>query len=188
MTCIAGYIKGKDVYIGGDSWFGDINSYSLTKSPKVRPYAISGLASPILIGVSGAFRPVTVLDRMEFPPMIADHRKWAEGIFIDALRQALWANGYIGWVDGQEMFPEWANFLMGFAGELYVVESNLQVIQVAQPYVAIGAGEWHAEGAFAAMEQLKQAISPKRRVEIALRAAATHSPYVAPPFTIFRTG
>jgi len=38
------------------------------------------------------------------------------------------------------------------------------------------------------LEQLKRAIAPKRRVEIALRAAAMHSPYVAPPFTVYRTG
>ena len=188
MTCIAGYVaKGGDVYIGGDSWIGDGGSHSITKSPKVRPYPVAGLRSPILIGITGPIRPATVLDRMAFPPVISNYRKWAEGLFIDALRQALWENGYISWIDGAEAFPEWTQLLMGFGGELYVVEENLQVVQVGQPYIAIGAGQYHAEGAFAAMEQFKQTVAPKRRVEVALKAAAAHSPYVCPPYAIFRT-
>jgi len=188
MTCIVGYVKGGDVYMGADSFVGGEWSRYQTAEPKVRVLAVPGLRHPVLVAVTGLLRIKTILDHMSMPAMIADQRRWVDEIFIDALRQAMWAAGYIKWEDGQEQMPEPNVLLMGFGGHLYSIENNFQVLQVAQPYLAEGAGMFHAEGAMAAMESIKPVIAPKRRVELALRAAAAHSPYVAPPYAIFRTG
>jgi|SRR3990167_2478749 len=188
MTCVVGYIKGTDVWMGSDSWVGDAMSYGKLKGAKVTPHSVDGLQHPILIGWAGALRLATVIERMAFPPMVDDHRRWVDSLFIDVLRKAMWEAGYLRWEDGYEQTPEPNALLIGFSGHLYRMYEGLEILEVAQPYASIGIGELHADGAFAAMENIKPAIAPKRRVELALKAAATHSPYVAPPFTIFRTG
>lgn len=188
MTCVVGYVKGSDVFMGADSWVGDAMGYAKIKGAKVRPFSISGLPRPILIGWCGALRLSTIIERMAMPPMTDDQRYWVDTAFVDALRKAMWEAGHISWNNGYETMPEPNALLIGFSGHLYRMYEGLEILEVAQPYASIGIGELHADGAFAAMENIKPSIAPKRRVELALRAAAAHSPYVAPPFTIFRTG
>jgi hypothetical protein len=70
--------------------------------------------------------------------------------------------------------------LVGVGGRLFRVCSHLSVSESATGYAAIGSGGALAMGSLASTE----GQPPRRRVELALRAAERHNGFVAPPFTI----
>jgi hypothetical protein len=186
VTCIAGYVRGKSVWMGSDRFIGNMVEKGFVLRPKISEYEVPGSKTNMILGNAGAVRITTVIDHnMQMPPMINDVDAYIEDCFITSLRKAMWEAGYIYWENGFEQMPEGVEMLIGFRGRLFTVWDNLAVSTVRLPYACVGAGAYHANGALAALEMgAPKRTTPKARIEIALKAAALHSPWVSPPFTI----
>lgn len=74
--------------------------------------------------------------------------------------------------------------ILGFNGHLYSIEEDLQIGEMALPYIATGCGADFAFGSMDTSFKLSKRMAPRKRVQLALEAAAVFSAGVCPPFTI----
>ncbi|MDP9372071.1 MAG: hypothetical protein M3Q65_06395 [Chloroflexota bacterium] len=175
MTCIVGLVEGDTVYIGGDS--AGVAGYSLV----VRADEKAFRNGPMLFGFTSSFRMGQLL-RYAFNPPEYDDRKDLYGYmvttFVDAVRDCLKAGGYAKKQSDQE---EGGTFLVGFRGELFVVEGDYQVGRARDGYYAVGCG---AEIALGSLHATAGYFPPLKRAEVALQAAERFSAGVRGPFVI----
>lgn len=179
MTCIAGYAYGDGVVVGADDrWSTDYVGRGLSIDK------VYVLQDAYVIGVSGTVRAANLIEH-EFrpPPRIEkdkDIHKFMVTDFIVALRACYMAGGSATFENGTEKGP--AQLLVGVRGRLFQVGMDYQVAEFRGGYDAIGSGAEVALGAFAAMADVEAAgeidvewLTPYRRVEVALGAAAEHA-------------
>jgi len=174
MTCIVGLVHDGDVYIGGDSAGIAGLSVSIRADEKVFGNG------PFIMGFTTSFRMGQLLRYKFSPPAQTVHQGDMEYMvtsFIDACRQCFAGNGF-----GDKDASAGGNFLVGYKGKLYNIESDYQVGVPKLAYDAVGCGTDLALGAMFATEGL----SPEQRINAALSAASHFSAGVSPPFTILR--
>ena len=174
MTCIVGLVHDGDVYIGGDSAGIAGLSVSIRADEKVFGNG------PFIMGFTTSFRMGQLLRYKFAPPAQTVHQNDMEYMvtsFIDAVRQCFAGNGF-----GDKDASVGGNFLVGYKGKLYNIESDHQVGLPKLAYDAVGCGTDLALGALYATEGL----TPEQRINAALSAASTFSAGVAPPFTILK--
>lgn len=100
-------------------------------------------------------------------------------IFIDEVRSRF---KYGGWMEKTNEQEKGGDFLVAIHGVLFVIHSDFQVGVPLDGYDAVGSGSDIAHGALYATKIL--GLDPRRRIEIALSAAAEHNAGVRPPFKI----
>jgi hypothetical protein len=174
MTCIVGLVHGGDVYIGGDS--AGVAGLSITIRSDEKVFG----NGPFVFGFTTSFRMGQLLRYKLAPPAQTVHQNDMEYMvtsFIDACRQCFSQNGF-----GDKDATIGGNFLVGYHGKLYNIESDYQVGIPKLPFDAVGCGSELALGAMFATE----GMPPEDRVNAALAAASTFSAGVAPPFIILR--
>jgi len=180
MTCIVGYIEKGKVIIGGDSaGVGDL-SIHIRRDPKVFK------TGPFIMGFTSSFRMGQLLMSSMFHP---PHQKkdqtdydFMVTTFIEAIKDCFDDGGYSQkYKDGDD---KGGTFLVGYKGELYMIESDYQVAMNHDKFMAVGCGEELAEGAMFAMTQcdITYPNTPKGIMTTALEAAAHFSGGVAAPF------
>jgi ATP-dependent protease HslVU (ClpYQ) peptidase subunit len=186
MTCIVGLnAKGK-IWIGGDSAGVDSDNMMrvVRKDPKV--FKLANGTSQFIVGYAGSFRFGQIM-RYKFTPPDqtegTDDYAYLVTDFMDALRTATKEAGFTKVDDSVESFEE-SSALLGFNGKLYTVEEDLQVGEMALPYCALGCGSDFAFGSMETSFKLSKRMSPRKRIQLALEAAAVFSAGVCPPFTI----
>jgi len=174
MTCIVGLEAEGKVFIGGDSaaargW--DIFPTRLRKVFKREKF---------LIGYTTSFRmgqllqcKLTVREREEDE----DDLNYLVVGFVEAVRDCLKTGGFTKVKDEKE---EGGEFLVGYDGRLYRIESDFQVNSSRNGLMAAGSGEAYALGNLLATGHL----APRKRIVAALRAAARFSNGVCPPFYV----
>lgn len=173
MTCAVGIVRSGRVWIGADS-AATSDDLIATRAPKVFR------AGPLLVGFAGSYRSAQVLEHGLEVPSQADGQSdlaWLSTTFLDALRQAQRRAGAIrrdAEVDGSA-----TAYLIGYRGALYELDGEY-AIGVVGEYAAIGSGGAVALGSLHATP----ALSPRRRVEAALEAAACHCVGVRAPFSV----
>jgi hypothetical protein len=184
MTCIVGLVQNGNVYIGGDS--AGIGDWNLTIR-KDRKVFRNG---EFLIGGTASFRMIQLLHHAFEPPKIppfcdsdADIEKFMATTFIDAIRQCFKDGGYATKTSEQEAGGQ---FLVGFRGHLFDIQSDYQVQEALCGYDAIGCGLEVALGSFHATSDsdLAEADRAPLRVMKALAAAEHHNAGVRGPFYI----
>jgi ATP-dependent protease HslVU (ClpYQ) peptidase subunit len=174
MTCIVGLVHNGDVYINGDSAGVAGLSVSIRADEKVFGNG------PFIMGFTTSFRMGQLLRYKLSPPAQTVHQGDMEYMvtsFIDACRQCFAGNGF-----GDKDATVGGNFLVGYKGKLYNIESDYQVGIPQTTYDAVGCGSDLALGAMYATEGL----NPEQRINAALSAASNFSAGVAPPFTILK--
>ena len=102
--------------------------------------------------------------------------------FIDAIREALKNGGYAKEKDERE---KGGTFLVGVQGRLFCIERDYQVEEAKIGYHAVGNGGKIALGSLYATQSME--LSPRRRLETALEAAAYHSSDTRAPFLFVTT-
>lgn len=176
MTCIVGLETENGVIIGGDSaatsdW--DIHETRLRKVFK---------RGEFLIGYSSSFRMGQLLQyklSVEQQQEGQTDLEYLATTFIDAVRKCLNENGFTKIESGQE---EAGQFLIGYRGRLYIVESDFHVNSNTDGFMAIGCGANFALGSLWANKDLP----PKERVKQALETAGHFSNGVCGPYhTVF---
>lgn len=180
MTCIVAVEHDGKVYMGGDSAGSNGYSIAIMTEPKVFR------RGKFLIGYTTSFRMGQLLQHTLKPPALT--AEWADNIpgfmvakFIPAVRKCLSDGGYL---KKSDEVIKGGTFLVGFKGELYVVESDMQVGRVADGYYAVGSGSDLALGSMYTSGHFGNRRPPKARLLDALHSAAHHACGVAGPFTI----
>ena len=188
MTCIVGLnAKGK-IWIGGDAAGSDSTTMTrvVRKDQKVFKLGSLNGTEQFIIGYAGSFRFGQLL-RYKFTPPDkaegADDYGYLVTEFMDGLRTAMKEAGFVKIDDAVESLDE-SSAIIGFNGHLYSIEEDFQVSEMALPYCAIGCACDFAFGSLETGFKLSKRMAPRKRIQLALEAAATFSAGVCPPFTI----
>jgi hypothetical protein len=193
MTCIVGLVDRGKVYIGGDS--AGIGGWNLTirKDRKVfrnGDFLIGGTASFRMIQLlQHAFKPPTfdygMAHDLEEDGEAFSIEKFMSTTFVDAIRQCFKDGGYAQKTNEQESGGQ---FLVGFRGHLFDIQSDYQVQEALCRYDAIGCGLEVALGSLHATDGLLETRTSQERLMTALEAAEYHNAGVRGPFYVEALG
>lgn len=173
MTCIVAVAHKGKVYIAGDS--AGVAGLSLTVRADEKVFR----TGDFLFGFCGSFRMGNLLRYKFVPPKQgdADDITYMNTAFVDAVRQCLKDGGFARKKDEAE---HGGNFLVGYHGQIYNIESDYQVGLPALPFDAIGCGFDLALGAM----YVTPTMEPRKRILKALKASEQFSAGVRAPFII----
>jgi hypothetical protein len=177
MTAIAGLVDDTGrVWIGGDS--AGIAGFSRVVRADTKVFR----RGPYVFGFAGSFRVGQLLHHVLEAPIPPERTRHLDafmvGPFVDAVRECLKAGGTNE--VHREVESVGATFLVGIRGHLYCIEGDYQVGIPRCGYEAIGCGDDLVRGSLFSTGHL----APRRRLTIALTAAATFSAGVCAPFVI----
>ena len=175
MTCIVGIKTEKAIWIGGDSagvWSYDVTSRADTKVWKKGEF---------IYGFCGSFRMGQLLRHAFDPPPNEDEdlERYMVIDFVNEARRCFKEGGYLRVSKRRE---EGGEFLVGYRGRLFCVQSDFQVAEARQGYMALGCGESYALGSLYTTDLFE--MKPRSRINLALHCANNFSGGVCEPFVI----
>lgn len=176
MTCIVGIEHDGKVLMGGDA--ASVSGWQGQQSALAKVF----FRGPFLIGYTDSFRMGQLLQHhLEVPAQTdgVDDEAYMVTAFIPAVRECLKEGGYARKKDEEESAGQ---FLVGYNGKLYLVDSDYQVNRFLDGYNAVGSGAAYALGSLYATTTV--GMEPRERAIEALLAAERFSIGVASPFTI----
>jgi ATP-dependent protease HslVU (ClpYQ) peptidase subunit len=174
VTCIVGIVENGKVTIGGDS--AGVAGYVVTIRSDPKVFRVGSF----LIGFTSSFRMGQLLRYTFHAPELPegmDVFDYMVKMFAENARECLKTGGYAKKESEQE---SGGNFLVGYAGRLFSVDSDYQIAESACGYMAIGSGSEVALGALFAT----QGQPVRGRIQTALTAAEQFTAYVRRPFII----
>ena len=174
MTCVVGVVQKGRVYIGVDS--AAVQGWTRRASQVSKVFR----RGPFLIGYTTSFRMGQLLEHHLNVPAQTDKvsdMTFMVTQFIEAVRVLLKEKGFTKIESNTE---KGGQFLVGYRGQLYTIESDFQVGHQVEQFDAIGSGAEFALGAVKALEGKK----PQVRVRRALEIAAHLNMGVCGPFTL----
>jgi len=178
MTCIVGLRAAGRVWLGGDRAAVDQSHYlSRCEQPKIFR------RGEMILGYTSSFRMGQLLQFRLAVPDCPDEQPLDEFMctkFVDAVRTCLKDGGYTKVEHSRETI---GTFLVGFRGQLYVVDDDYNVRRDGA-FMAVGSGVSVALGALYATTDR----TPRERLLSALRAASEFVTTVRPPFDILCEG
>jgi ATP-dependent protease HslVU (ClpYQ) peptidase subunit len=176
MTCIAAVAQNGKVYIGGDS--AGVGGYSLTVRADEKVF----VNREMIMGFTSSFRMGQLLRfKLEIPyhkPEIEIYEYMVTD-FIEAVRQCLKDGGFVRTNSGED---SGGTFLVGYKGELFIIDDDFQVGRPLLGYDAVGCGEDIAKGSlFSTKDGTKSA---EERILESLKAAEQFSAGVRGPHRV----
>lgn len=176
MTCIVALKVDGGVLMGADS--AGVSGWGLNvrKDPKI--YEVG----EFIFGFTSSFRMGQILGYKFNPPSHKENMtnfEYMVSLFVDELRTCLKEHGYSRNNNGED---QGGTFLVGYRGDIFCLQDDYQVAEIAHPYHAVGCGQDIALGSLWSTEYVE--ISDTERVEMALQAAETFSAGVRGPFII----
>lgn len=180
MTCIAGLVHNRKVYMGCDSM--SAIGYDLRLVPGQKVFRRDNF----LIGGTGSARMLQVvryeMTIPEYHPDV-DVMQYMVSQFAEAFRNAMKTAGEAEKSNERESYS--GLLMVGFRGRLFIIDSAYAVIEAADGYDAIGCGDSFARGSlFTSADDPVMRSDPVGRIETALRAAERMSIGVRGPFTV----
>lgn len=168
------------VYIGGDSAGVSGLDVQVRKDPKVfrNGEYVMGYTSSFRMGQLLAYK----MQAPKPPPSERDVYPFMVTAFVEVVRKTLKDGGFTTVKDSVE---SGGTFLVGVNGQLFAIEDDFQVVRVATPYHVCGCGERYALGAL--YQSTGMDMTPRQRIQSALKAATMFSGGVRPPYRIVRT-
>jgi hypothetical protein len=185
MTCVVALIHENKVLLGGDAAASDDKSGLIFQrtDPKVFKVGQFGIA------FVDSFRMGQILQYNWTPPVYkptTGYRnldKFIRTKFIESIKDAFKEQGYGSFGSGTEDGDSGGIFIIAVqgAGRIFTMDSDFHIGEVDVQYMAEGAGQELALGSLFSTTAVK---TPRRRVRMALDAAAKFNMSVRPPFTI----
>jgi ATP-dependent protease HslVU (ClpYQ) peptidase subunit len=163
VTCIVGLREGGSAWIGGDS--AGVSGWDVT----VRTDSKVFVNGPYAVGFTWSYRMGQLLQykaKLPEPPKQAkDLHGFMVREFVEAVRDCLKAGGM---ATRDKEAEQGGTFMVGVHGRVFVVESDYQVIERAEPFAAVGSGAAYALGSLAtsrgkASARLEQALTTAER-------------------------
>ncbi len=181
MTLVIAEKEAGRVIMGADSAAG--NREEIHTVPDLEKIVLRG---PYLVGHCGNGRVgqvVNLLVEWPEPPRSGELLPFLVREVVPEIRRAVQDAGAAQ--EGPAILGATTVLLIGLNGQLFVVARDLNVI-ISPGTACIGSGRHHGDAAMHALTAAK--IEPARkRIEMALQAAADNSLYVRPPFRILET-
>ena len=181
MTCIAGAIKGSEVWIGADAVATQNGAARMLAQAKVFQVA------EFLIGTSGSLRVLQIVRYLFTPPPVeGDITSYMVKAFVPALRALIKENdGEVTDENGDKLLN--GKYLIAVRGRLFEIDSTYAVLEAKAPYAAIGCADQEALAAmFTAISLLGGDINPEDLVKRGLLAAVEFDTNIRQPFTILK--
>lgn len=183
MTCIVGLIENGVTYIGGDSL--GSNGWTKVKRKDKKVFKLKDTDNAI-IGYTSSFRmgqllmyATDLIDKRDEPNI--DHEYIVSKFIPNVIR--LFENG--GYSRNKNGEKEGGVFLLGYNDKLYMIDSDFQVVESFDNYLACGSGEDFALGSLMTTEG--SGLTPEERIRKALQAASKFSVGVESPYYIVNT-
>ena len=180
MTCIIGYQKDEDAWLGGDNAAVAGDQLFRLSNSKVWPNG------PFLYGSAGSARMAQLLRYSFTAPEMKDGQTLVEYLttdFIDEIRRCFAIGGFAKKVDNRE---RGGCFMFGVGGRLFTVYPDYQVLELSKDFASIGSGSNYALGALEVLHD-EDSLSPEEKIQKALEVAEEHCSSVSAPFHIKRT-
>ena len=185
MTCIVATKHSGEVHMGADSAGVAGLSILTRKDPKL--FRVGSM----LFGCCGSFRAMQLirfgqwnLDPDHLPhPEPRDPFEAMVTLLIPRWRQVLMDGGYLRKTENEEHMS--SSFLVGWRGEIFEIEGDLQVGMSQHEFAAVGCGRDLALGS---MHAVAQSRGPRDTLHAALSAAEEFSAGVRRPFIFASTG
>jgi hypothetical protein len=185
MTAIVALIHENKVLLGGDAAASDDKSGLIFQrvDPKVFKVGQYG------IGFVDSFRMGQVLQYSWTPtiykPTVCYRNldKFLRTRFVESIKETFKDHGYGNQSPGTEDGDEGGVFIFAVqgAGRIFTMDSDFHVGEADVQYMAEGAGQELSLGSLFSTSAIK---TPRKRVRMALEAAAKFNMAVRPPFTI----
>lgn len=184
MTCIAAMIDGDEVVMGGDS--AGIGGWDLELRADSKVFT----TGDYIIGYTSSFRMGQLLQYRLVPPQVIplgsfDSMRWMATAFIEAVRKVFSEGGL---EKKEHEVVSGGQFLVGFNGRLFAIDTDYQVRESRSSFNAVGAGMAYALGALGALEYDATEPSKEYKIRRSLEVAEQFSAAVRGPFTILRGG
>lgn len=185
MTCIVALIDNNKVFMGGDSAASDDKSGLIFQRTDPKVFKVGQYG----IGFVDSFRMGQILQYGWNPPVYkptAGYRnldKFMRTKFVDSIKDAFRENGYGNFGAGTDDGDEGGVFLIAVqgAGRIFTMDADFHIGEADVQYMAEGGGQELALGSLFSTSSVK---TPRKRVRMALEAAAKFNMTVRPPFTI----
>jgi len=174
MTCVVGLVHNKKVYIGVDS--AAVQGWTRRQTSLCKAFR----RGPFLIGYTTSFRMGQLLEHHLDVPKQQPKQTDMHYLVTQLIEQARTLLKEKGFAKIEANNESGGQFLLGYRGRLYSVDSDFQVGEMTEGFDAIGSGGEFALGAMKALEKLP----PTRRIRRALEVAAHFNMGVCAPFTI----
>jgi len=174
MTCVVGLAEKGKVYIGVDS--ASVQGWT-RRTTNLRKVFRTG---PFLIGYTTSFRMGQILEHhLVVPPQDPKeaNRSYMVTKFAECVRAMLREKGFSKVEANSESGGQ---FLVGYRGTLYSVQSDYQVGEMSDGLDTVGSGAEIALGAAKALEK----VPAVRRIRRALEISAQFNMGVCAPFHI----
>lgn len=185
MTCIVALVDNGKVYMGGDSAASDEKTGIIFQriDPKVFKVGQFG------IGFVDSFRMGQILQYSWNPPKYTPTKgnknldKFMRTKFVDSVKEAFREHGYGMFGTHTEDGDQGGIFLISVAGtaRIFTMDSDFHIGEVDVGYMAEGSGQELALGSLYSTSTIKTA---RKRVRMALEAAAKFNMAVRGPFTV----
>ena len=178
MTCIVGIADGVGgVHIGGDSFGSDGHTGVVLAEPKIFQLG------EFIIGYCGSFRMGQILQYQFEPPAREEGQtdmSYLTVSFIDMFRHTLEVTRFF--TKEESIEEKMGPCVLGYRGEVYVIQDDLAVLHVVDDFVSVGAGSEVANAVLYATREL--ALDPVSRLGLALDTAAYQITSVRGPFHV----
>lgn len=175
MTCIVGLVASDGtIWIGGDS----LASYGYDVCGVVNSKVFR--VGEMLIGASGSARLAQLVQHAFVAPAHPagmDTLTYLVAVYARSLRACLTEHHHITNDDDEGIA---GTLLIGYQSRLFKMQSNLSLLEPHSNYTALGIADGVALGSLSATPRL----SARKRVRLALEAAAEYSGAVRGPFVI----
>lgn len=185
MTCIVALIDGNKVYMGGDAAASDDKSGAIFQRLDPKVFKVGQVG----IGFVDSFRMGQILQYSWTPPKYTPTKgnknldKFMRTKFVDSVKETFRQHGYGSFGSGSEDGDQGGIFLISISGtgRIFTMDSDFHIGEVDVSYMAEGSGQDLALGSLFSTGMVK---TPRKRVRMALEAAAKFKMSVRPPFTI----
>jgi ATP-dependent protease HslVU (ClpYQ) peptidase subunit len=185
VTAIIGYIDADGIWMIADSMASDGHIGRAIKTPKITRVgnALVGTAgSPLLKDIIAQH-----IDELNVFEGHGDRNNVL--LFVSKLKQLLVDDDILKEYEGEKLTPDFSSLLVAYDQALYEVQHNFTVIEYAEQYGAIGAGQEMALGIVEAMIRLYSMDDPRHSLNMAMQIISRFVLSVGPPFfTAFLPG